>query len=354
MKVLVVDGSETDRRSVVDALHDLTNVVVQGAVPDLGRALRVLADDVPDVVVTEALLADGDAVRLIEAARRLERPPAVVVLTAIRSDALCQRCVDAGVDLYLTKPAGIRELKGSIVELARGRGRRSDPPDPFRLLGRLAAGVAHDLNNYLTVLDVSLSMFDRSTVGLEHARAAVEAASRLTGTLLAYARGADPAPAAVDLGELVQDAIWLLRSTIRSSIAIVLEIDDGVPPVLGIAAELEQLVLNLVLNACDAMPGGGELRVAVRAIGDEVRLEVADTGGGLDRATRTMSGPRTPSTKNGRPGAGLGLGIVRAVADRHRARLCIAPRSGGGTLVAVMVPIVASDTPCTADVGSES
>src|SRR5262249_11757705 len=105
-------------------------------------------------------------------------------------------------------------------------------------------------------------------------------------------------------------------------------------PVQGVRSELEQLVLNLVMNACDAMPKGGELTISLkRSAGAVVVLEIIDTGAGI-AAAQEMAG-RVQSTK--RDGAGLGLSIAKAVGERHRGALSVSPVAGG-TRAIVMFP----------------
>src|SRR5262245_34256219 len=127
--------------------------------------------------------------------------------------------------------------------------------DRFLMLGRLAAGVAHDLANYLAIVDLSLARAAREApechgdVGA--AREAADRAVGLTRCLVAYARGGAPAPAWIDLGALVRRLLALFSHVIPEHVR--LEVDLGQGPLLirGVGPELEQLVLNLVLNACD-------------------------------------------------------------------------------------------------------
>ena len=336
MKVLVVDGSKRDRRMVVEALLDLTNVIVYGAVPDLDGALRALEHDLPDVIVTDAQLPDGGCAELIAAARRHDPSPAIAVFTGTDSDELRRYCI--GADLYIHKDAGLQELQLGVRDLARARmeTRRMHRGDPFRTIGRMTAGIAHDLNNYLSVISVSLEMIRRrqDDPGLwDRARQALDAATALNRNLLAYARGGEPTAELVDLGGLVRGTMAIASGVAPPDVTVALDLDPGVPPVTAVASELEQVVLNLVLNAYEAMPNGGVVRVSVRTAGEKVTLEVADTGAGVADTVRFATGTVTPSSK--RRGVGLGLGIVRAVAERHRAELLIAPRAGGGTTVSI-------------------
>jgi len=140
------------------------------------------------------------------------------------------------------------------------------------------------------------------------------------------------------LTALVKRTLELVRRALPCDVKVHIDVDAPVTNVRGVAIELEQLLLNLVLNACDAMPEGGELWVSVRPAGPSaVMLEVSDSGVGFADASGER-GPISRSSKAGRPGGGLGLGIVRSVVERHGATLLIGPRPGGGTRVLVRLP----------------
>ena len=223
----------------------------------------------------------------------------------------------------------------------RGRPRSSVPPaESHRLLGRMTAGVVHDFNNYLAVLHSSLELMlrrpDDAAELWPQVRTVMEAMTRLNASLLAYARGGAPDPERLDLATVVAETMTIARRMIPIDVTLTLELADGLRPIVGVRSHLEQLVLNLVINACDAMVGGGQLHVAVRgATPAAVMLEVADTGiGGL----RLPAEGTDVSRK--RAGVGLGLGIVQQAVEHHRGALRVVPRATGGTLVAVMLPTV--------------
>jgi signal transduction histidine kinase len=205
--------------------------------------------------------------------------------------------------------------------------------DSLRLLGRMAAGVVHDLNNILTVMRVALDLDDKARL-----REGIESAARLTQNLLEYARGSKPDPMPIDLPALVQRVLGLVGRVITPEVLVILDKPPVVPLVRGVEAELEQMLLNLVINACDAMSSGGELRIRLRVPGPSaVIIEVMDTGQGFV-CEDTPTSPSGRSTKPGRGGGrGLGLRIVRAVVERHHAVLKIATREGGGTAISVIL-----------------
>jgi len=301
MKVLVVEGDKQGRQAIVEALARVDRIAVTDAVPDLTSAIQAMSR-VPDIVVTAAAFADG----LIAAARQADRAPSIVVVGHDASRAEWRRHLEAGADRFVERDLGLTELREVVGQLAARQ-----PIDPLRLLGRLAAGITHDFNNYLTVIGASLALYQRKAdpLLLAEARAAVDAASRLTARLSSYARGEAAAAELVDLGALVTNTLSIVRSTLPSSVAVTTEVREHL--VRGIVPELEQMVLNLLLNAADAMPTGGQLAVSVRG----PILEVAHTGG--------------PAP------AKLGLDIVRQVCERHRARLRV---QAGSIQVAFPLP----------------
>lgn len=337
MRILIVDGSKERRRDLTVALADLNNIVIQGAVPDVRSALLALADASPDVVVTDVTLPDGDGTYLIERIRNLQRTPAVIVL-AQRSNAE-QRVhyLSVGADTYLDA-RDVAGMRAAVLGLAATRHALGSipPQESQRLLGRMTAGVVHDFNNYLHVADVSLDMIQRQGLAPEllvSARQSIEAMQRLNATLLSYARGGVPSTKPVDLGLVVTETLAIARRVIPPSIVLAVEIAENLRPILGVRSELEQVVLNLVINACDAMPKGGRLEIHIKQCTPQaVLLEVSDTGMGMAPDATAVS------AKPGRFGTGLGLTIVRTVVARQSGALRIVTRETGGTTFAITLP----------------
>jgi signal transduction histidine kinase len=330
MKILVVDPSVESRASVADALLELTNLVILDAVGDVKGAIEVLTANPPDVVVTDCDLPDGNCLDVIAAARSVKAPPAVVVYPVTHIAERGGWCLEAGADLYLPRSGGMAALKAGVRELASKRETANVPTeDRFELIGKLAAGVVHDVNNYLQAADMMLHLGQK-----EPAREAIARAVAVTSTVLQYVRGGAPPMGPIDLGTLARRVVRLFGRIMSSRVEVVIEIDEDVPPIWGIEPEIEQLVINLVLNACEAMPDGGQLWVAVRQQDGGVMLEVADTGTGIGEVP--SAGMLTPSTKRAKGGDGLGLGIVRGVVDRHDAHLRLVRCANGGTRATVM------------------
>jgi len=335
MRVLIVDGVKERRRDLAVALTELDQVVVQGAVGDVRSALLALAETNPDVLITNVTLPDGDGTYLIERMRALTRSPAVIVLGSHAASDQRMHYLSVGADSYIDA-SDVAGLRAAVLGLGAMRHPIGSipPQDSQRLLGRMAGGVVHDFNNYLHAAESSLELVARQGFKqdlLDNARAALAAMGRLNSTLLAYARGGVATSAPLDLGEVTRDTLATAQRLIPSDIAVTVDARPDVRPIHAVRAEIEQVILNLLINACDAMAGGGKLEVTVRqATGAAVLLEVSDTGTGFTDGHA--------SQKPGRTGTGLGLNIVRTVVTRHGGALRLVARPAGGTTVAIMLP----------------
>jgi PAS domain S-box-containing protein len=235
-------------------------------------------------------------------------------------------------------------------------------------MGSLTGGVAHDFNNLLTPIIGSLDMLQRRGVGDDRMRRLVDGAMQsaerarvLVQRLLAFARRQPLQPVPLDLGDLVEGMAGLVASTVGPRIRVESAVEPGLPPVRADANQLEMAILNLAVNARDAMPDGGALRIAAdRAPGAEgpaglnrqaayARLSVADTGLGMDEATRARAVEPFFSTKGVGRGTGLGLSMVHGLATQLGGALEIRSRPGEGTTVELWLPLAGEALPVGQD-----
>lgn len=216
-------------------------------------------------------------------------------------------------------------------------------------IGTLASGAAHDVNNQLTVVLGQLELCADSlgpghpaTKQLDQARKATQRCAEVTRALLTYSRAVrmDP-PGPVDPGALVQGLAAFLGRVLGGRITLEVDLAPNLPAIQGQAVQLEQVVLNLALNARDAMPEGGTL--TLRACpGDApgwVRLDVADTGIGMSPEVRARIFEPYFTTKA--PGKGTGLGLVMAygIIRSHGGRLEVASAPGQGSTFTLHLPV---------------
>ncbi|MFN3685761.1 PAS domain S-box protein [Salinarimonas sp.] len=225
-------------------------------------------------------------------------------------------------------------------------------------MGQLTGGVAHDFNNLLTPIIGPLDMLVRRGIGSERERrlldGALQSAERakvLVQRLLAFARRQPLRAAPIDLAGLVRGMADLIGSTLGPTIEIRVALDEALPSASADANQIEMALLNLSVNARDAMPDGGTLTISAAparagtpgapdglAPGDYVRLTVSDTGIGMDEATRARAIEPFFTTKGLGKGTGLGLSMVHGLAAQLGGGLAIESERGRGTHVHVGLP----------------
>ncbi len=222
-------------------------------------------------------------------------------------------------------------------------------------VGQLAGGVAHDFNNLLTViLNCGESLADTLPEGderREEAQEIVQAsqrAARLTRQLLAFSRRQVMEARNVDLNAVVRDMSVMLRRLVGDHVRLAEQLDEHLPPVFVDASQFEQVVVNLVVNARDAMPRGGT--ITIRTVDEQVNgqrmavLEVHDTGDGMDDATKARIFEPFFTTKEMGHGTGLGLAMVAGIAAQSNGEITVDSTPGRGTTFRLQLPAVEEST----------
>jgi two-component system, cell cycle sensor histidine kinase and response regulator CckA len=228
-------------------------------------------------------------------------------------------------------------------------------------VGRLAGGIAHDFNNLLTailgyaeLLTRDVPPAGRARRRVEEIQRAAERAADLTRQLLAFSRRQVLVPAVLDVGALVRGVEDMLRRLISEEVALRILVDPDVSPVRADRARLEQVIVNLAVNARDAMPQGGELTIEVQdaelgptaqapedspvVAGPYVMLAVSDTGEGMDAATRERIFEPFFTTKEENRGTGLGLATVYGTIKQSGGYVWVYSEPGHGTTFKVYLP----------------
>ncbi|HXX93989.1 MAG TPA: ATP-binding protein [Planctomycetota bacterium] len=212
-------------------------------------------------------------------------------------------------------------------------------------LGRLAGGVAHDFNNLLTAIlgHAALSLRelrpdDPGRPHLEGIQKAAERAAGLTRQLLTISRRQVMQPATLDPSVVLGEMEGLLRHLLGEGIRMELLLDPGVGTLRADRSQLEQVILNLAVNARDAMPGGGRLSIWASNAGDGIRLAVTDTGCGMDRETLSHLFEPFFTTKPPGKGTGLGLATVYGIVTQIGGTIRVESEPGRGTRVEILLP----------------
>lgn len=255
----------------------------------------------------------------------------------------------------VTRDVSEREEAQRKLDLAREALFQSQK---MEAIGQLTGGVAHDFNNLLMAILSSLTLLERRVSGdastqrlIDNARQGTERGAALTQRMLAFARRQELNPEPVDVPQLVRSMNDLLQRTLGPSHPIGLQFPLSLPWVLADANQLEMALLNLAVNARDAMPDGGAISITASettvedrkldglAPGRYVKLAVIDTGTGMDAATLARATEPFFTTKGVGKGTGLGLSMIHGLAEQMKGELVLRSTVGRGTTAELWLPV---------------
>jgi PAS domain S-box-containing protein len=256
------------------------------------------------------------------------------------------------------------EARGQLFHLAlvRDTTARKELEDQLRhaqkmeAVGRLAGGVAHDFNNLLTVINgyAAVLLHELPDDAPAHAdlamiRDAGDRAATLTAQLLAFSRRTIIAPRALNLNALVERLARMCKRIIGEDIVLTTDLEADLDAVMADPSQIEQVVMNLVVNARDAMPRGGRLMLATRNVrsltGSYVRLTVTDTGEGMTDDVRARVFEPFFTTKPQGQGSGLGLATAYGIIEQANGQIRVESTLGKGSAFSVILPVIDSSEP---------
>jgi two-component system, cell cycle sensor histidine kinase and response regulator CckA len=292
-------------------------------------------------------------------ARNTNRTISEAFRLRFENDALLERLSNAQLTLEETNRTLEQRVASRTAELER-QGELLRHGQRLEAVGRLAGGIAHDFNNLLTVVMANVSLLhaerdmdDRAKTAVEEVHAAANRAAELVKQLLAFSRRQKLAPRVFDVNGVVSDVERLARRLIGENIDVEVQLGDSPLLVMADASQLEQVLMNLMANARDAMPVGGRLTVITAAVqvvdetitlppGPYVRLTVRDTGVGMDEATRRQAFDPFFTTKQLGQGTGLGLATVYGIVEQTGGRVFLDSRPGQGSRFDIYLPRAAA------------
>ena len=337
--ILTARGGGTERNPAAARLAAL-----------LGHVVFIERPFHPTTFVSAARTAWRGRLRQFEARGRM---------SALRAGEERLRQVNESLESRVSqRTVELREAHASVlVEISQRQSAEEQlrQAQKVEAIGQISGGVAHDFNNLLLAVLANLDLLRRRVSGDGEAQAllegAIEAAQRgaaLTQRLLAFARQQALRVEPADLAALVRGMRGLIETSLVAGIELTLELADELPPALIDHNQVELALLNLVVNARDAMPGGGRLRIALDLQrpppgdelppGDYLRLGVTDAGHGMDLATLRRAVDPFFSTKGPGKGTGLGLSMVDGLARQMHGALRLASEPGRGTRAELWVP----------------
>ena len=374
MRVLLIEDNEDDACLIREMLLEKRDAGVELEwVSQLGTGLTRLSQGNIDLVLLDLSLPDSYGLETFETVQRSAPDIPTVVLTGLDDEALAGQAVRRGAQDYLVKGRLDNYLLARAARYAvdRKQAERALRESEAKLrhsqkmegIGQLAGGIAHDFNNLLTVINSYSDMlleeigfanpFLRN--GLDQIKEAGHRAAALTRQLLAFSRQQVLEPKVLDLNESASNMAKLLRRLIGEDIALVLCPHPALGRVRADPGQIEQIIMNLAVNARDAMPGGGELTIETTNVeldaveaqqhisvgrGSYVMLVVSDSGCGMDAETQTRMFEPFFTTKAPGKGTGLGLATVFGIVKQSGGSIQVSSELGKGTTFKIYLPRV--------------
>ncbi len=377
LRVLIADDSENDALILLHTLRKAGYAPQQERVwnaPDMQAALRKQAWD---IVISDYEMPGFGGFEALELVKASGQDLPFILVSAVLSEETAVAAMKAGAHDFIMKrklarlaPAIERELREAQMRAARKAAeaalRQSEAQlrqaQKLEAVARLAAGVAHDFNNILTAISGHGEMLlgqieagDPRRKNAEQIEKCAAMASALTRQLLTFSRKQAVEPRVLNLNEVITNLQKMLRRLIGEDVEFCACLDQALGRIKADPGQLEQVIMNLAVNARDAMPGGGKLTLTTTNVvldeagarrvpglvpGDYVALAVADTGTGMSEEVKAHLFEPFFTTKPPGKGTGLGLATCFGIVRQHGARMAVETEQGKGTTFRIYFPQV--------------
>lgn len=371
--VLLVEDSPSDAALFREMLEDSTNSVFDvTSVTTLKEATARLCAEPIDVILLDLSLPDSAGLETVTKMSRRTFDVPIIVLTGQENEAVAIQTLQQGAQDYLVKNEVDRQLLERSIRYAIERKRLEEELRQtlkLEALGHLAAGVAHDFNNILTVIqgysDILLSDIEKADSKFDMVYAMSDAAHRgaaLVRQLMAFGRKQTPKPKEIGLGDAIKALEKMLRRLVGENIQIVTDVESDLGKVRIDPTQLDQILINLVVNARDAMPGGGVLTIQTTNVDVDdsvvkenseawpasyVMLKISDTGHGIGPEDLPHIFQPFYTTKEEGQGTGLGLSTVYGIVRQSGGEIRVESDLAVGTAFTIVFPEAEHDTVAT-------
>ena len=376
VRVLVIDDDPQALALVEIALADAHFKRTIEVTPTATTGLRRIKTDEHDVYIVDHRLPDGTGISLIHEAHAAGIDKPFILITGFGSSSLDEAALNEGAADYVEKHLLSTHVERSIRYAIRNwqshralldREEQLRHAQKMEGIGRLAGGVAHDFNNLLTAIigftDLIIERIDPLDAvadDVREIRKVADQAAALTRQLLAFSRRQFLEPRVLDLNEIVTGLIRMLPRLIGEHIETGTRLAPHLGRVWADQSQMDQILVNLVLNARDAMPSGGRLTIETANIvldeeqarsegvtlepGRYAMLAITDTGIGMDAAVRARAFEPFFTTKPLGKGTGLGLATVYGIVDQSGGAITLDSAPGRGTSVRIYLPVTSTLT----------
>jgi signal transduction histidine kinase len=371
-RILIVDDEAANvllmQRMLEDAGYQALTTTT-----DSRRVLELYRRVHPDLILLDLMMPHLDGLAVLEQLRGEIPATAYVPVLVLTADATLEarcRALAAGARDFVTKPfeqfevllrirnlletrqlyVALEQHNRSLEETVRQRTERLMQSEKVATMGSLLAGVAHELNNPLTVLSgQSQLLLTSADAGLARRAAQIHRAAercvRIVRNFLSLARQRPPERTEVSLKQVAQGALELLAYELRTdAVELVVEVPDDLPVMWADGHQLHQVLVNMLANAHHAMrrqPGPKRITLRARRTGERVRLEIADTGCGIPPNVVARIFEPFFTTKAAGEGTGLGLSLCRGIIEEHGGTITVESAPGRGTTFGIELPVVA-------------
>jgi len=367
LRVLLIEDSESDAALIVRHLETGGYTVHAGRVSTAASLRAALADSDYDAIIVDYHLPQFDAPSALAIVRERALDVPFIVVSGTIGEERAVAMMKSGAHDYVMKsnlarlaPAVEREVREAAArrELRHAEEERRRLEEQFRRaqkmesIGRLAGAVAHDFNNILTVISGYAQMGLAEDAAPEHLRDAFtqidDAATRATDLarrLLNFSRPQPAAPRDIVLNDLVRNFERMLARVLGETIRLEVALDPLAAAIHADPGQIEQVLMNLAVNARDAMPKGGRLRIETRSIeaDRQVQLTVSDTGTGMSPEVMAHIFEPFFTTKPEGKGTGLGLATVYGIVKQSRGSIEAVSEPGKGTTFKLLFPAAPSE-----------
>ena len=365
VRILIVEDSEIDAELVLEELLLDGLCITAQRVEKESTFIEALERFAPDLIVADLSMPDFSGYRALEIVREFKLHVPFIFVSGKMGEEAAIEALRGGATDYVLKPNLARlpsAVRRALTEFADRAARERAEEDLIRVqryesLALLASGLSHDLRNVLQPISMGASMLadDPRDEVRKAARLILDCTQRgleIVASMLSFARGSHAATERVKVSALLEALIMLLRGSIPDTVKLNVELADNAIEVDGNYTELQQCLLNLCLNALQAMPEGGDLGVEViladidhsffsageiRAPGRYLKIEIKDTGTGMSDEVRSKLFKPFFTTKES--GTGLGLLSCRRIVTNHKGFIRVASTVGSGTTFTLYLPL---------------
>jgi two-component system cell cycle sensor histidine kinase/response regulator CckA len=369
LRVLMVEDSEDDAALLEHYLRAQWPGLESRRVDTADDLRDALKSEAWDIVLSDYSLPTLTALDALRVLQEMSLDIPFLVVSGTIDEEVAVEVLRAGAMDFLSKgrwarlaPAIERERREAITRRARREAEANlRQAHKMESVGNLAGGIAHDFNNLLTVIigygDMLAERFaadQEASADLAEILRAARSAAVMTRQLLAFSRRQVLRPQVVDLNETISDLQTMLQRLIEANVRMAFRLAPEPTPVRVDPGQIEQVLLNLVVNARDAMPNGGDLMIETAIVrvrqadiatlpglqpGEHVRLTVRDTGSGIPPSVRGRIFEPFFTTKEVGRGTGLGLATVYGIVQQSDGTITVESELGAGTAFTIHLPL---------------